>query len=104
MVNSKAKGANGEREAAAIIGGTKISRSGQPGPDLCDCSSGTCIVPEKPTNSNPEIHFGRFVEVKRPKTLPKQITQYLDQMDEEGADYLLVRQDRGRWIRIEYVN
>lgn len=70
---SRRKGANGERELAALIGAVKISRTGYEGPDL---------------NWN-----GLTVEVKRPADpISKTLDTYLN-----PVDLVMTRPDRGTW-------
>ena len=72
---SRRKGANGEREAASLLGAIKISRMYQPGPDL-------------------QMPDGRWVEVKRRKSGWKQLYAWLA----DDAQIIAMRADRKEWL------
>ena len=81
MSKSSRKGAGGEREWAAFVGGEKLSRLGYEGPDVMSPSyrvTGLAVW-----------------EVKRIKLLPKWFVAWLTQS--LRADALVFRQDNDRW-------
>jgi hypothetical protein len=84
-MSNRSRGAAAEREFAALIGGAKISRTGYAGPDV-------------------EGPDGKLYEVKRIKVLPRLLQRWLQQMSDEGAAAVVFRANRGRWIRMEYVD
>lgn len=80
---SKSKGRAGELEWAKLTGGERISRTGEPGPDV----------------SHPPMIVGPITtaEVKRVAKMPAILRSWLAQAREEGADYVAFREDRGPW-------
>lgn len=64
--------------AAKFFGGIRISEAGLAGADIMDgCSN--------------------LVEVKYRSKLPKSLMDWIAQRDEQGCEYLVIREARGRW-------
>jgi hypothetical protein len=81
-VNSRAKGRRGENEVAELFGGTRISRTGEEGPD---------------------VKIGdEYFEVKRVAKLPAPLKTWVAQMVRECAHGVLVREDRGPWLLVQF--
>ena len=72
---SRRKGADGEREAARLLGAQKISRMYQPGPDL-------------------QMPDGRYVEIKRRKAGWKELYKWLG----DDSQLLAMRADNKEWL------
>lgn len=90
MSKSSRKGDRREHEWAEKVGGEKISRKGYEGPDVI----------------SPPIHLTKAMmrwEVKSKEDLPDWLVGeegWLGQMEREGADALVFRQNRKPWYMI----
>ena len=81
VVNNRARGRQGENEAAAILGGHRISRTGEAGSDIVD-------------------KVGRTWECKRLKTWPARMAGWMAQSASQGDHGIIARADRGKWYVI----
>ena len=81
---SRVKGQRGQLEAAKILKGEVIARTGFDGPDV---------------RVRDGVHLGPLydIEVKRIAKLPAMLKAWLAQTEREGGDALLLREDRGPW-------
>lgn len=77
-LSSRGKGRRNENKAAKEFGGVRVSEAGLPGADIVD-------------------GLGNLVEVKYRKKLPKSLVDWITQRDEQGCEYLLIRQAYGKW-------
>ena len=78
MPNNRSRGRRGELEAAIIMGGERISRTGEEGSDITD-------------------KWGRTWEVKRIKAWSNRILGWFSQASRQGDVGICVRADRGEW-------
>ena len=78
MPNNRSRGRRGELEAAIIMGGERISRTGEEGSDITD-------------------KWGRTWEVKLIKKWTNRILGWFSQAHRQGDVGVLVRADRGEW-------
>lgn len=81
MPKSNRKGRRGELQLADRLGGKRVSKIGQEGPDVRD-------------------RHGRYWEAKWEKKLPQWLLRRLSQARREGAHALAVRQNYDDWIVI----
>lgn len=81
---SRVKGQRGQNEAAKILKGEVIARTGFDGPDV-EVKLGVRIRPL------------RLFEIKRVASLPVALRKMLEQTEREGGDALMLREDRGAW-------
>lgn len=81
MPNNRSRGRKGENEAAAVLGGHRISRTGEPGSDIVDWQ-------------------GRTWEVKRIKRWSALILAWFAQRDDQGDYGIITRADRDKWYVI----
>lgn len=81
MANNRSRGRRGELEAARVLGGERISRTGEEGSDITDA-------------------WGFTWEVKRIKAWTRRIRDWYEQADRQGDFGVIVREDRGRWYVI----
>ena len=81
MVNNRRRGRIAENEWAEICRGHRISRTGEAGSDVVD-------------------GFGRNWEVKRIKSLPTRIADWLSQSARQKDYGVAFRADRGKWYVI----
>lgn len=79
--NNRTRGRRGELNFAAAIGGHRISRTGEPGPDV--------MGPD-----------GRTYEVKLVKELPQYLKDFVAQADRQGCAAVAIKEDRGRWLML----
>lgn len=78
MPNNRARGRRGELEIAELLGGQRISRTGEAGSDIVD-------------------RAGRTWEVKRLRELPALLRSWLQQMAAQGDHGVAFRADRSQW-------
>lgn len=64
---------------AEAIGGIRISRTGEPGPDV-------------------EGPDGRLYEIKLLRSLPALLRSWIEQKEREGAVAVGFKEDRGEWF------
>lgn len=81
MVNNRTRGRKGENEAASVLRGKRISRTGESGSDIID-------------------GLGRTWECKRIRNWPSYIQKWFRQAESQGDFGVIVRADRQQWFVI----
>lgn len=82
---SQRRGKQGEYEVARLVNGIKVSRPRKRGVDV--------------VRKYKRLKFlARTLEVKRFEKGMRTLYKHMDQAIEEGADALVMREDRNRWL------